>query len=97
MVTGHSTKSIAAYATRSLQVRNDNNTKVVIPWPIHIDHDLGIQTMTTYIWCKACHKLIAKELLHEDCEPNLHTKEAIEDARNGRTYNDLNTLDDDSE
>jgi hypothetical protein len=53
--------------------------------------------MPTYIWCKGCHKLIAKELLHEDCEPNLHTKQAIEDARNGRTYNDLNTLDDDSE
>jgi hypothetical protein len=42
VVTGHSTKSIAAYATRSSQVRNDNNTKVVIPWPIHIDYDLGI-------------------------------------------------------
>ena len=37
--------------------------------------------MTTYIWCKACHKLRAKELLHEDCEPNLHTKQAIEDAK----------------
>jgi hypothetical protein len=97
VVTGHSTRNIAAYVTKSLQVRNDNSTKIVIPWPIHIDHDLGIQTMTTYIWCKACHKLIAKELLHEDCEPNLHTKQAIEDARNGRTYNDLNTLDDDSE
>ena len=97
MVIGHSTKSIAAYATKLLQVRNDNSTKIVIPWLIHINYDLGIQTMTTYIWCKACHKLIAKELLHEDCEPNLHTKQAIEDARNGRTYNDLNTLDDDSE
>ena len=53
--------------------------------------------MPTYIWCKACHKLIAKELLHEDCEPNLHTKQAIEDARQGRLYNDYNTLIEDSE
>ena len=95
MVTGHLTKSIAVYATRSSQVRNDNNTKVVIPWPIYIDYDLGIWTMTTYIWCKECHQLRSKELLHEDCEPNLHTKKAIEDARIGRTYNDLTTLDDD--
>jgi hypothetical protein len=27
--------------------------------------------MPTYIWCKECHKLIAKELLHEDCEPQV--------------------------
>ena len=81
MVTGHSTKNIAAYATKSSQVRNDNNTKVVIPWPIHIDYDLGIQTMTTYIWCKACHKLIAKELLHEDCEPQVPvTPQAVKKA-----------------
>ena len=58
MVTGHSTKSIAAYATRSSQV---------------------------------------KELLHEECEPNLHTKQAIEDARQGRLYNDYNTLIEESE
>ncbi len=42
VVTGHLTKSIAAYATRLSQVRNDNNTKVDIPWHIHIDYDLGI-------------------------------------------------------
>ena len=52
------------------------------------------EVMPTYIWCKACHKLRAKELLHEDCEPNLHTKKAIEDAREGRIYNDLSTLSD---
>jgi hypothetical protein len=80
VVTGHLTKSIAAYAIRSSQVRNDNNTKVVIPWPIHTYHDLGIQTMTTYIWCKACHKLIAKELLHEDCELNELTIAAMKEA-----------------
>jgi len=51
--------------------------------------------MTTYIWCKHCHQLRSKELLHEDCEPNLRTKKAIEDARNGRTYNDMSTLSDD--
>jgi len=42
VVTGHLTRSIAAYATRSSQVKNDNSTKVVIPWNIHIDYDLGI-------------------------------------------------------
>jgi hypothetical protein len=42
VVTGHSTRSIAAYATRSSQVKNDNNTKVDIPGHIHIDCDLGI-------------------------------------------------------
>jgi hypothetical protein len=52
------------------------------------------EVMPTYIWCKECHQLRSKELLHEDCEPNLHTKKAIEDARIGRTYNDLTTLDD---
>ena len=37
--------------------------------------------MTTYIWCKACHKLIAKELLHEDCEPQvLVTPQAVKEA-----------------
>jgi hypothetical protein len=42
VVTGHSTKSIAVYATKSLQVKNDNNTKTGIPGNIHNDHDLGI-------------------------------------------------------
>jgi hypothetical protein len=42
VVTGHSTRSIAAYATRSLQVKNDNNTKTGIPNNIHTDYDLGI-------------------------------------------------------
>jgi hypothetical protein len=97
VVTGHSTRSIAVYATKSLQVKNDNNTKVGIPGHIHIDYDLGIQTMTTYIWCKECHQLRSKELLHEECEPNLHTKQAIEDARQGRLYNDYNTLKEESE
>jgi hypothetical protein len=27
--------------------------------------------MATYIWCKRCHTMIAKELLHEDCEPKV--------------------------
>jgi hypothetical protein len=42
VVTGHLTKSIAVYATRLSQVRNDNNTKTDIPGLIHIDTDLGI-------------------------------------------------------
>jgi hypothetical protein len=95
VVTGHSTKSIAAYVTKSLQVKNDNNTETSIPGNIHTNYDLGIQTMTTYIWCKECHQLRSKELLHEECEPNLRTKKAIEDARNGRIYNDMSTLSDD--
>jgi hypothetical protein len=27
--------------------------------------------MATYIWCKVCHQMIAKELLHEDCEAKI--------------------------
>lgn len=27
--------------------------------------------MATYIWCKVCHLMIAKELLHEDCDPKV--------------------------
>ena len=27
--------------------------------------------MATYIWCKRCNIMIAKELLHEDCEPKV--------------------------
>jgi hypothetical protein len=42
VVTGHSTKSIAVFATKSLQVKNDNNTKVGIPGHIHTNYDLGI-------------------------------------------------------
>ena len=38
--------------------------------------------MPTYIWCKGCHKMIAKELLHEDCEPNEVTKAAMQEALN---------------
>ena len=30
--------------------------------------------MATYVWCKRCHIMIAKELLHEDCEPKLYTQ-----------------------
>ena len=50
------------------------------------------EVMPTYIWCKECHQLRSKELLHEECEPNLHTQQAIEDARQGRLYNDYNAL-----
>jgi hypothetical protein len=27
--------------------------------------------MATYIWCKVCYQMIAKELLHEDCDPKV--------------------------
>jgi hypothetical protein len=73
VVIGHSTKSIAAYATRLSQVRNDNNTKVNIPWLIHIDHDLGIQTMTTYIWCSKHEKLFDKEKGCSSCDAQMFT------------------------
>ncbi len=52
MVTGHSTKSIAVYATRLSQVRNDNNTKTHIPWHIHIgygDLETGEGALYQYI------------------------------------------------
>jgi hypothetical protein len=75
VVTGHSTKSIAVYATRLSQVRNDNNTKTHIPWHIHIDTDMGIQIMTTYIYCKECNKLYNKELGCSTCELKLYTEE----------------------
>jgi len=75
VVTGHLTKSIAAYATRSLQVKNDNNTKIDIPGCIYNGYDLGIQTMTTYIYCKECNKLYNKELGCSTCELQLYTEE----------------------
>ncbi len=75
MVTGHSTKNIAAYVTRLLQVKNDNNTKTSIPGNLHTNYDLGIQTMTTYIYCKECNKLYNKELGCSTCELQLYTEE----------------------
>ena len=75
VVIGHLTKSIAAYATRLSQVRNDNNTKIDIPWLVHIDTDLGIQIMTTYIYCKECNKLYNKELGCSTCELQLYTED----------------------
>ena len=75
MVTGHLTKSIAVYATRLSQVRNDDNTKTDIPGLIHIDTDMGIQIMTTYIYCKECNKLYNKELGCSTCELKLYTEE----------------------
>jgi len=75
VVTGHLTKSIAAYVTRLSQVRNDNITKIAIPGHIHIDTDLGIQVMTTYIYCKECNKLYNKELGCATCELQLYTED----------------------
>jgi hypothetical protein len=42
VVTGHSTKSIAAYATRLSQARNDNNTKASVFGVILGDYGMGI-------------------------------------------------------
>jgi hypothetical protein len=75
VVTGHLTKSIAVYATRLSQVRNDNNTKTGIPGCIYNHYDLGIQIMTTYIYCKECNKLYNKELGCSTCELKLYTEE----------------------
>jgi hypothetical protein len=44
--------------------------------------------MATYNWCSVCYKLIAEEMVHEDCEPNLRTKKHIEEVRAKRYYND---------
>jgi CRISPR/Cas system CSM-associated protein Csm5 (group 7 of RAMP superfamily) len=75
VVTGHSTKSIAVYATRLSQVRNDNNTKTDIPWHIHIGYGVGIQIMTTFIYCKECKKLYDKELGCSSCEAQMYIEE----------------------
>jgi hypothetical protein len=75
VVTGHSTKSIAAYATRLSQARNDNNAKASIPGVILGHYGMGIQIMTTYIYCKECNKLYNKELGCSTCELKLYTEE----------------------
>jgi hypothetical protein len=75
VVTGHSTKSIAAYATRLSQARNDNNAKASIPGVILDDYGMGIQIMTTYIYCKECNKLYNKELGCSTCDLKLYTEE----------------------
>ncbi len=75
MVTGHSTKNIAVYVTRLSQAKNDNNAKVSIPGVIPNDYGMGIQVMTTYIYCKECNKLYNKELGCSTCELKLYTEE----------------------
>jgi len=82
VVIGRSIKSIAQYVPKLLGVTNDHITKTVIPSSICVNLDMGVQSMTTYIWCKDCHKLINKEMLHEDCEPKVpvtpeHIKQAM--------------------
>jgi hypothetical protein len=71
VVTGHSTKSIAQYVPKLLGATNDHSTKTVIPSSIHINTCGCVQVMTTYIWCKDCHKLFNKDMLHEDCDPQV--------------------------
>jgi hypothetical protein len=75
VVTGHSTKNIAAYVTRLSQAKNDNSPKASIPRVIFGDHGMGIQIMTTYIYCKECNKLYNKELGCSTCELKLYTEE----------------------
>ena len=29
------------------------------------------QVVPTYVWCSTCHKLYNKEMLHEDCDPQV--------------------------
>jgi hypothetical protein len=78
---GHLTKSIAQYVPKLSGVTNDHITKTVIPSSICFNLDMGVQSMTTYIWCKDCHKLINKEMLHEDCEPRVPvTPELVKQA-----------------
>ena len=71
MVIGHLTKSIAQYVPKLSGVINDHITKTVIPSSICVNLDIRVQSMTTYIWCKECHKLINKEMLHEECDPQV--------------------------
>jgi hypothetical protein len=71
VVTGHSTKSIAQYVPKLLGAANDHSTKTVISSCIHLNPNSCVQIMTTYIWCKDCHKLFNKEMLHEDCDPQV--------------------------
>jgi hypothetical protein len=75
VVIGHLTKSIAVYATRLSQVRNDNNTKTGISGYIHNHHGVGIQIMTTFIYCKECKKLYDKELGCSSCEAQMYIEE----------------------
>jgi Zn finger protein HypA/HybF involved in hydrogenase expression len=71
VVIGHLTKSIAQYVPKLSGVINDHITKTVIPSSICVNLDIRVQSMTTYIWCKECHKLINKEMLHEECDPQV--------------------------
>ena len=95
MVIGHSTKSIAQYVPKLSGVTNDHITKTVIPSSICLNLDIGVQSMTTFLYCKECNKLFDKELGGSTClansaysadahKPNQTTIEALEEALNER-------------
>ena len=75
MVIGHSTKSIAQYVPKLSEVTNDHTTKIVIPCSILINLDMGIQSMTTFLYCKECNKLYDKELGCSSCEAQMYIEE----------------------
>lgn len=95
MVIGHSTKNIAQYVPKLSGVTNDHITKTVIPSSICLNLDIGVQSMTTFLYCKECNKLFDKELGCSTClansaysadahKPNQTTIEALEEALNER-------------
>jgi hypothetical protein len=95
VVIGHSTKSIAQYVPKLLGVTNDHTTKTVIPSSICIYLDMGVPSMTTFLYCKECNKLFDKELGCSTClansaysadahKPNQTTIEALEEALDER-------------
>jgi len=95
VVIGHSTKSIARYVPKLLGVTNDHITKVVIPSSICVNLNMGVQSMTTFLYCKECNKLFDKELGCSTClansaysadahKPNQTTIDAMEEALNER-------------
>ena len=75
MVIGHSTKSIAQYVPKLSEVTNDHTAKIVIPCNILINLDMGIQSMTTFLYCKECNKLYDKELGCSSCEAQMYIEE----------------------
>lgn len=75
MVIGHLTKSIAQYVPKLSEVTNDHTTKIGIPCSIFINLDMGIQSMTTFLYCKECNKLYDKELGCSSCEAQMYIEE----------------------
>jgi len=92
---GHLTKSIAQYVPKLSGVTNDHITKIVISSSICVNLDMGVSSMTTYLYCKECNKLFDKDLGCSTClansaysadahKPNQTTIEAIKEALDER-------------